>query len=536
MFKQLTEGGAATKFDGVQKRLASSSAEVIALAAIVMITVTLVFALPLGVGGDYPNHLARTYIEGWISESEDLAQYYDVAYGFIPDLTMDLTVPWLSHIFGIYGAGALLIAIAAVISPLAGFWLSRRLHGKRGAWLPLMGFMSVFSITFEYGFVNFLIATGFAIAAFALWTGIAPGWRRSLLFAPVGLFIVVNHALGFLLFGYLVLLWEGANFFHKERGGPVSFLRGLLTHDAAAFLPGLVFLCISVFSASDLNQTSNIIGAPWRERGIVALSAFLYYNAGASVLIAVAAFASLSTGLFIGLQRGVIEIDRRMAVVCAGLALLVALMPPHVLGIWGLHFRYTPVLVVLLAASIRFASGAEKKAGFAAATFAAVLAVQYGNGAMHMHRVDDVVTDLRGTLASLPKGARLLPVIDAGADARIAHHTPALSVIEADAYMPTLFTNTSPVDVTPAMQPLHLPAGLVPANILAEAAERDLPPSENGYWSRNFFFAWPEYFSYVLYMRVADGPGLSLPYLCTEKVHRDFVLYRVKSADIACAP
>lgn len=517
-------------------RAAPGRAVFIACGAISLVIAALIFAFPLGVGGDYVNHLARTYIEGWIGSSEDLARYYDVAYGFIPDLTMDLTVPWLSHAVGIYWAGALIIALAVLSGPLAGVWLSRRLHGAAAGWLPLVGFATIFNLNFEFGFINFIASTGLALAAFTAWTLAAPDWRRSLLFAPAGLFLVANHALAFLLLGYLVLLWEIASFLEKERGGARAFLVGLATRDAIAFLPGLAFLAVSVFGASDLEIAAAASSAPWRAWDVVSLSPFRYFRDANSVTTASVSALFLYGGLVFGLGSGALRIDRRMAVVCGGLGLLVFSFPEHALGISCLNFRYPPSLTILLAASVRFAPGVEKAAAAAMGVGAAVLFAQIYNGATNMHRVNAAASEVRAGLAVLPAGARVLPVADPAADKRIAHYIPALSVIEADAYVPSLFTFTSPVDVAPAMRELHMPSGILTEEELIDGADKALPPSENGYWSKSYYYGWPDHFTHVLYMRAPGGAGLDSEWLCPLRAGPDFVLYRVKhNADCAAA-
>ena len=157
---------------------------------------------PLGVGRDYYNHLARTYIEGWLGNSAALQQFYELRFQIIPDLSMDLIIPWLSHIIGIYPAGAMTILAAMIIAPLAGIAISKRLHGADGGILPLFGFTTVFGLNLLVGFINFLIANGAALFAFYYWIGAKANWRRTFFVMPIGLALTILHALAFLLFGF----------------------------------------------------------------------------------------------------------------------------------------------------------------------------------------------------------------------------------------------------------------------------------------------------------------------------------------------
>jgi hypothetical protein len=63
-----------------------------ALYSIVQIPVYLTVVPPLL---DYPNHLARMHILLNIPHSEVLQSFYEIQWAVIPNLAMDLIVPWL---------------------------------------------------------------------------------------------------------------------------------------------------------------------------------------------------------------------------------------------------------------------------------------------------------------------------------------------------------------------------------------------------------------------------------------------------------
>lgn len=498
---------------------------------IILSVAVLIFIMiyPLGIGGDYPNHLARTYIEGWVLSSKTLGDYYLIRLSFVPDLTMDLVIPWLSHLIGIYPAGALVCAMAILVGPIAGVMISRRLHGCAAGWLPLVGFASIFSLNLEFGFINFLAASGFGLLAFYYWIGAAATWRRTFLVALFSLFLVVNHALGFLLFGYLVLLWEAAKFKHGERGGFRSFVSGLMFRDSFAFLPGVVFLALGVVGATDLETAlpeANIFSG----RDVALLAPFRFFSDANSVLTAFTSFLIVVAGFVIGLRSRVFEIDRDMAIVCVGLCVLVLAMPVYFLGIWGLHFRYGAALVILASASIRFRPGSEKVKAGGLGLLVALLALQVANAVPNLARIDSHLHAIRDAMADLPPGAMVLPVTDGLADQAFANHAVALSVIEVGGYAPNLFTNTSPVDVVEVMKPLHAPQAIpISPRQLADGMEKKLPDAANGHWSREFYFNWPTTFTHILFTRADGAEGLDLKVLCPMSEGRGFVLYTVKA-------
>ena len=79
---------------------------------------------PLGIGIDYYNHLARTYIQGHLASEPALQDFYAVSFDFIPDLTMDMIIPWLSQWIGIYAAGGVTVWLALILAPVAGLVLN----------------------------------------------------------------------------------------------------------------------------------------------------------------------------------------------------------------------------------------------------------------------------------------------------------------------------------------------------------------------------------------------------------------------------
>jgi hypothetical protein len=69
--------------------------------------------------GDYLNHLARMYVIGRIDTDPVLARIYEVVWGVVPNLAMDLIVPPLSHVIPLDVAGRLFITLALLL-PVAG--------------------------------------------------------------------------------------------------------------------------------------------------------------------------------------------------------------------------------------------------------------------------------------------------------------------------------------------------------------------------------------------------------------------------------
>ncbi len=486
--------------------------------------------LPLGVGADYPNHLARAYIATAIDGSAALQRYYEIDYSFVPNFTIEMVVPRLAGVLGLYGAGSLLVAVSVVLAPLAGLALSRTLNGAAGAWLPLLGFAALFNRNLEFGFINFLFGLGLALFCFCIWARLKPGWKRSAIIAPAAAFVAANHILGFLFLGYIALLWEGSKFAFGERGSLNRFLPMLIFRDGAAFLPGLAMIAYAFIIADDVSTYTGDMGM-WSQRMTALTAGFGFFNSTLSVIAGAVAFGVFLCGLYVGLRKGVVEIHRDLAVVAAGVFVLVLIMPTHLAGIWALHFRYGGAALILAAAALRFKN--PERAWKAAVLYAGVLGLLAVNGASHVMRIDQSQQEIRGAMTALPHGARVISATSPDVGFEIGVHAASLAVIEADAYIPNLFTNISAVAVKPAMTAMHKPQGK-PQLIETLRAHRATPlkPAANGRWSETFYHGWPDHFTHLLYTRLPGEPGADLDGLGEIARGKDFVLYQIDGATV----
>ncbi|MHA7898483.1 MAG: hypothetical protein ACX94B_01370 [Henriciella sp.] len=480
---------------------------------------------PLGVGRDYMNHLARTYIQANLGSDAVLQQYYAVSFDFIPDLTMDLIVPWLSQWVGIYAAGAFTVWLAFILPPLAGLALAKTLHG-RVTWVSLLGFLTMFNANMDWGFINYTASSGLALFAFVLWIRMAPTWRRTLVFFPIGLALVINHAIAFLMLGFLALAWEMISFAKGERGTLSRFIRQCLFIDLPAMLGGLVFLGLSMQSAADLPQDV----APLYHIGQKASSLFAATQFG-HILIALVVSLSVVAFFWLALKHKWLAFADKAGWLCAAFLGLVILMPTAIFGIWGLHLRFTAPLLIIVAASVvptlAFTSRARQ---ISLAGFAALAALSLSNGAAQMAQIDRDADELRTLLADLPQGAKVLTVFAAPeVDSVFTSQASTLAVIERGAFVPNLFTNTSPVNVAPGMVDLHMPQAL-PLLIgeLDYWAAKARQASANGYWSQSFASDWPEQWDYLLLFKDEFAVDLDAQLVCAVSATPKIILYKTE--------
>src|SRR5262249_19925641 len=118
--------------------------------------------------GDYLNHLARMYVITQIDTDPVLARMYEVQWGVVPNLAMDLLVPPLSKIMPLTVAGRVFVALT-VLLPLAGVVVLHRVSFQTRQLWPLSAVAVAYNGLFFWGLLNFVASMGVALLAVALW-------------------------------------------------------------------------------------------------------------------------------------------------------------------------------------------------------------------------------------------------------------------------------------------------------------------------------------------------------------------------------
>ncbi|HEX3340374.1 MAG TPA: hypothetical protein VHT68_14515 [Pseudolabrys sp.] len=123
---------------------------------------------PLPPLSDYVNHLARMQVIATLSKNAQLAQFYEINWQIIPNLTMDFIVPPLARVMNIYLAGeAYIVAMFALI--ISGVLMLNRALIGRWSVLPLFAIPLLYNYIFLVGLMNYLFGVGIAIWALAGW-------------------------------------------------------------------------------------------------------------------------------------------------------------------------------------------------------------------------------------------------------------------------------------------------------------------------------------------------------------------------------
>ncbi|HEY7999639.1 MAG TPA: hypothetical protein VIE87_12520 [Pseudolabrys sp.] len=209
-----------TNLPGSRSRAHGFSAPQIAVlfAAFTLLISIPIWTHPLPPLSDYVNHLARMHVIATLSKNPQLAQYYEIDWQVIPNLTMDLIVPLLARFMNIYLAGQVFIVgmFALIVSGVLA--LNRALIGRWSVF-PLFAFPLLYNYVFLVGLMNYIFGIGVALWALAGWIALRERpWPLRVALSTicvVTLFFCHLSALG--IYGIGVLSFEILRMWERRR-------------------------------------------------------------------------------------------------------------------------------------------------------------------------------------------------------------------------------------------------------------------------------------------------------------------------------
>jgi len=149
-----------------------SAAQILVLFGVLsLITAIPVITNPLPPLEDYANHLARMSVIANLGHDPNLARFYEIQWEIVPNLMMDLTVPFLVRFVNIYVAGQLFLISTFVLIISGAMALHRALHGRWSV-LPLIAFPLLYNRVFLIGVTNYQFGIGIALWGLATWVAL----------------------------------------------------------------------------------------------------------------------------------------------------------------------------------------------------------------------------------------------------------------------------------------------------------------------------------------------------------------------------
>lgn len=308
-------------------------------------------------------HALRYDILANVASDPDLARNFSTNWKLLPNLGLDLiATPVFRSLPPL--AASRFVVILIVLAPFVGtLILARCVQGGLTYVAVALGGVLAHNSVLAWGFGNFLLGLGIALAGLGFWIADRDRPRRQFMTAVgLGVVIFVAHGLLFAIWGLLLLAVELAAVLESERRSRLAFVRRAGRLALVAVLPVLAFLATdtvrggaqitTVFGnvagyIADGNLTGRLVAEVWKRLDSllrVADSAWPTADRAFGIL--------LWGGLLLGWRRGLFGLDRRLRIAVAGIAALVVLMPPNLMGVGHLDERVPLVLLALLTAGL----------------------------------------------------------------------------------------------------------------------------------------------------------------------------------------
>jgi hypothetical protein len=397
---------------------------------------------------DYPNHLARMHILVDYERSAFLRQYYVLDWRPIPNLAMDLVVPPLSRILPLAWAGKAFVLLIFLLIAGGTAALNRVLFGRWSAW-SLLAFLLLYNRILLWGFVNFLFGVGLALVATALWIGLRerPAWLRLPVATLLASALYLSHLFAFAAYGVVVLGVEIGRL--RKRDRKLSWTGfAMLCVSGVQFIPAIAVMLLAGGPGGTgdigwsrlvrkLDLLYNIVDNyhPWFDIATLLLLAALFIGGG--------------------LRRAIV-LNRLMVLPLIFLLLAQLVMPNRLFGGTGVDHRMPLVLALILVGASSAVLHNRRRQTLLAMLLALLFVARIAIVTVTWIDYDRIYAPIVAALAALPKGSRLAIASPPSAvhvvrDEPPMTHLPALAVVTADAFVPTLFT-------FPGQQPLSFRA------------------------------------------------------------------------------
>jgi hypothetical protein len=411
---------------------------------------------------DYPAHLASFYLIAGGARDAMLAHFYSIHWAPIPNLAFEFLVQLLAPFIDISVTTKILLSIAVALWVITPSLVHRALYGRFGL-APLGAVFFAYNDNFMWGFFNYYLAAGLALATFAGWI-VTDHWGRPLriaVFAFCVLVIYFCHVFAAAAFLLLAFCYECSRFLENRAFTLRAAFAGIWPL-ALIGLPSALFFFFLKPSGSDPHVAFNLADS-FRDR-FESTVAVNFDRPG------YVAFGALLLFLALGTWRRWMRFHRRMKILLVALLILSLFVPEEAMGGWGVDLRLPALLGALTFAAIEIALPSRARAVLAAA---AVAAIGFNTAALagNWRYYDAQFHEFRAAIRDLPRGVRLVTVLDGDAIGKASDqpywHIAEFAVIDRAAFTPLLFT-------TRGQHVVQLRPGL--EKIAATSARQGSPP------------------------------------------------------------
>ncbi len=475
---------------------------------------------------DYLDHLGRMYILA-TSGTPDANPYYQVSWALYPDLAMDIVVPLLGKLIDIETAGWIffLTAQLLIVSGAVALEFSvKRRHEIAG----FAALLTLYSMPFSFGFVNFEFGTGVALWGIAAWIALSRTGKLRLRFGVHFVSVIViflSHFFALGIYGLTIGLLELKKILLSPRDARYSSftLVTLLSPATAMFL-------LMKLSGASVGEFDNAWWFAWKPVWFA-----LFLN-GYNSTLAIGSIAALVTLLvYCGITRSLSpSMDGKW--IAIGFLIVFLAMPFKLCGSRMADIRMITAIFLVLPAFINYSPRTQSINYIAGLITSAIILINVGYvGHVWLSYQHDYAA-MKASFADVRKGSFILvgardreETVSTGLAGVPMYRAPALAVYYAKAFVTSLYTipGTHAVEVKPDLKRLDVnsksetyapPSSSILQTIALGGKAPDAP---------QYIRHWTQDFDY-LYLLGPRGPNILPDRLDELVVERRFTLYRVR--------
>jgi hypothetical protein len=488
------------------------------------ITPTLLVRIPAM--EDYLDHLARMYILT-TAGTEHANPYYQVSWALYPDLAVDIVVPQLARFMTVETAGRIFVLMSQLLIITGAIALELSVKGRH----ELAGFaalLTIPSMPFSLGLVNFEFGTGISLLGIASWIALSREDKPALRFSVHAIFVgilFVSHFFALGIYGLTIGLFELRRIFNSRFRPKDIFVTAIALSSPAIFL-----LLLMSYTGATVGESDNIWWLSWKP---VWLALFLN---GYSIPSAVGSAAVLTILLiYLRLKRSIsFSNDGRW--IAAGFLFMFLAIPFKLFGSRLADIRMITATFLILPAFTTFSPKTRSLGYLANSIIAAIIILNISYASYIWLSYQRDYSAIKASFKLLPRGSFILvgsnDTKDMGStvltDAPMSR-APTLAVYYANAFVSSLYTipGTHAVEVRSELKYLdvnnktetYAPPSLSTLRLIAGGGNSPNAPMYIRNWTSDFDYV------YLLGPQHADVLPDKLEEMYSS---RRFTLYRVR--------
>lgn len=385
---------------------------------------------------DYANHVSRMQVLADHGRNPFLAKYYEIDWEPLPNLMMDLVVPYLAKVVNVYLASQIFTVCVFALIMSGVFALNRALF-KRWSVLPLIAFPLLYNYMFLVGLMNYFFGIGLALWALAAWIGLRrSAWpARYVLSALFALGLYFCHLFAVGLYGLGLLAFEIWYATSMERS---SWVKRVLVFCSA----GVPFALLIPFLL-----TSSTWGhaSEWDWESLGKLDGLLYVVETYSDIV-----ASVLTGVVVlagawAMRHRILRVHPMLMMLLFVGGLVYMAMPRMLFGSYLADQRLPIAIAFMAVACFRVELNQELMRRLFLVVSLGLLAARVAEVDIAWANAAPATMEMKESLRKIQRGAKVLVAYtDSNMPNEVEHlglvHAVSLAIIERQALITTAFT------------------------------------------------------------------------------------------------